>query len=45
MSLYENINKRKREGTSRSKEKSTINPKTYSMMRRKAGGFKEKKNG
>lgn len=41
--LYANINKRKAEGTSRSKSESTIDPKTYSMMRRKVGGFSEKK--
>lgn len=39
MSLYENMNKRKAAGTSRSKKKSTIDPKTYSMMSRKVGGF------
>jgi|TARA_R100000458_G_C8113720_1_gene135453 hypothetical protein len=33
MSLYENINKRKRAGTSRSKSKSTITKKAYSNMR------------
>jgi hypothetical protein len=43
--LYDNINARKKAGTSRSKSKSTINPKTYSLMKRKAGGFKEKKGG
>lgn len=42
MSLYENMNKRKREGTSRPASKSTISDKTYSMMRRKTGGFKKK---
>ena len=41
--LYANINKRKEEGTSRSKKESTIDQKTYSMMRRKVGGFSEKK--
>lgn len=41
--LYSNINKRKAEGTSRSKKESTIDPKTYSIMRRKVGGFSEKK--
>jgi len=30
--LYENINKRKKAGTSRSKSKSTIDPKTYEKM-------------
>jgi hypothetical protein len=44
--LYANINKRKEAGTpSRPKSESTINPKTYSLMKRKAGGFKEKKDG
>ena len=41
--LYANINKRKEEGTSRPKSESTIDTKTYSMMKRKVGGFKEKK--
>ncbi len=41
--LYANINKRKAEGTSRPKKESTIDPKIYSMMRRKVGGFSEKK--
>jgi hypothetical protein len=39
MSLYENINKRKKAGTSRSKDKSTIDPKTYDQMKKKKGGF------
>jgi hypothetical protein len=43
--LYANINKRKEAGTSRPKSESTIDEKTYSMMRRKAGAFKEKKGG
>ncbi len=43
--LYHNINKRKEAGTSRPKSESTVDPKTYSMMKRKVGGFKEKKNG
>lgn len=30
--LYENINKRKKAGTSRPKSKSTIAPKTYAKM-------------
>ena len=30
--LYENINKRKKAGTSRPKSKSTIDPKTYAKM-------------
>ena len=41
MSLYENINKLKRAGTSRSKKKSTITPKAYANM--KAGFPKKKK--
>jgi hypothetical protein len=41
MSLYDNINKRRRAGTSRSKKKSTINPKAYANM--KAGFPKKKK--
>jgi hypothetical protein len=43
--LYANINKRKEAGTSRPKSESTVDEKTYSMMRRKAGPFKEKKGG
>ena len=43
--LYANINARKEAGTSRDKEDSTIDQKTYSLMTRKAGPFKEKKNG
>jgi hypothetical protein len=42
MSLYENINKRKKAGTSRSKAKSTIDPKTYDKMQKKKGGFATK---
>ena len=41
MSLYDNINKRKKAGTSRSKKKSTISPKAYANM--KAGFPKKKK--
>ncbi len=41
MSLYRNINKRKKAGTSRSKKKSTISPKAYANM--KAGFLKLKK--
>jgi len=40
MSLYENINKRKKAGTSRSKKKSTITPKAYANMQK---GFPKKK--
>jgi hypothetical protein len=43
MSLYANMNKRKKAGTSRSKKNSTVDPKTYSKMSRKVDGFKEKK--
>ena len=41
MSLYENINKRKKEKTSRPKSKSTISDKAYANM--KAGFPKRKK--
>jgi len=37
--LYENINKRKKAGTSRPKSKSTIDEKTYQKMKKKQGGF------
>jgi hypothetical protein len=40
--LYDNINKRKKAGTSRPKSKSTIDPKTYAKMKSKKGGFKQK---
>lgn len=40
MSLYENINKRKKAGTSRPKSKSTITAKAYRNMKR---NFKKKK--
>ena len=42
MSLYENMNKRKRAGTSRPKSKSTITDKAYANM--KAGFPNSKKN-
>ena len=42
MSLYRNINKRKKAGTSRSKKKSTISAKAYKNM--KAGFPNSKKN-
>ena len=42
--LYANMNARKEAGTSRPKDESTIDKKTYSLMTRKAGPFKEKKN-
>jgi len=41
MSLYENINKRKKAGTSRPKSKSTISAKAYANMK---AGFPKKKN-
>ena len=41
MSLYKNINKKKKAGTSRSKKNSTISDKSYSNM--KAGFPKKKK--
>lgn len=41
MSLYENINKRKKNNTSRSKKNSTISKKAYANM--KAGFPKKKK--
>lgn len=40
MSLYRNINKRKKEGTSRPKSKSTITKKSYANMK---AGFPKKK--
>ena len=42
MSLYENINRRKKAGTSRSKKKSTISKSAYADM--KAGFPGSKKN-
>jgi hypothetical protein len=42
MSLYENINKRKRAGTSRSKSKSTVSDSAYANMQ--AGFPNSKKN-
>ena len=41
MSLYKNLNKRKKAGTSRSKKNSTISDKAYKNM--KAGFPKKKK--
>ena len=41
MSLYENINNRKKAGTSRSKSKSTISKKAYKNMQK---GFPKKMN-
>jgi len=43
MSLVENINKRKKAGTSRSKKKSTISPKAYADMKNNWGKKKKKK--
>jgi hypothetical protein len=37
--LYDNINARKKAGTSRSKSDSTIDDKTYEKMRKKQDGF------
>ncbi len=42
MSLYENINKRRKAGTSRPKSKSTVSAKSYKNM--KAGFPNSKKN-
>ena len=41
MSLYENMNKRKKAGTSRTKKKSTVTKEAYANM--KAGFPKKKK--
>jgi hypothetical protein len=41
--LYDNINARKKAGTSRPKSKSTIDPKVYKKMKAKKGGFSAKK--
>lgn len=43
MSLYDNMNARKKAGTSRSKKASTIDKKTYDKMSKKKGGFAPKK--
>ena len=43
MSLYENINKRRAAGTSRSKKKSTISDKMYAQMKAGKGPFAKKK--
>jgi hypothetical protein len=42
MSLYKNINARKKAGTSRTKAKSTVTKKAYSNMK---AGFPKKKKG
>jgi hypothetical protein len=44
MSLYENINKRKAAGKSRSKKKSTISDKIYAQMKAGKGPFAKKKD-
>tara|TARA_R110000803_G_scaffold145092_7_gene210949 strand:+ start:588 stop:767 length:180 start_codon:yes stop_codon:yes gene_type:complete len=41
--LYDNINKQKKAGTSRSRKDSTIDKKTYKKMTKKKGGFAPKK--
>ena len=43
MSLYKNMNARKKAGTSRSKANSTVSDKTYKQMKEKRGGFAPKK--
>lgn len=43
MSLYKNMNARKKAGTSRPKSKSTVSDKTYKQMKNKTGGFAAKK--
>lgn len=43
MSLYENINKRKKAGTSRPKSKSTISKKAYANMKKGFPTSKKKK--
>ena len=42
MSLYENINKRRAAGKSRSKKKSTISDKIYAQMKAGKGPFAKK---
>ncbi len=42
-SLYDNINARKKAGTSRPKSESTIDPKTYEKMRKKQDEFFERR--
>ena len=41
--LYDNINARKKAGKSRSKSKSTIDPKTYKAIKSKTVKFAKKK--
>lgn len=44
MSLYENMNRRKKKGISRSKKNTTISQKVYNRMKLKKGGFAPNKN-
>tara|TARA_Y100000022_G_C13216407_1_gene360121 strand:- start:545 stop:688 length:144 start_codon:yes stop_codon:yes gene_type:complete len=44
MSLYKNINKRKKAGTSRPKSKSTISPKAYANMQKGFPNSKKNKS-
>ena len=44
MSLYENIKKRKKAGTSRTKKKSTITKKAYKEMQKGFPNSKKNKN-
>lgn len=41
--LYDNMNARKKAGTSRSKKASTVDPETYKAMKEKKAGFAPKK--
>jgi hypothetical protein len=41
--LYDNIRKRKKAGTTRSKKNTTIKKSVYSDMKNKKGPFKQKK--
>ena len=43
--LYDNMNRRKRLGISRTKKKSTIDPKIYNQMKNKYGKFRIEKKG
>ena len=43
MSLYRNINRRKKAGTSRSKSKSTVSDKAYANMKKGCPKKKKKK--
>ncbi len=44
MSLYKNMNARKKAGTSRSKKNTTISAKTYANMKAGKGGFAKKQS-